>query len=252
MATVCGTSLALMDAGVPVKSAVAGVAMGLVKEGGDFMILSDILGDEDHFGDMDFKVAGTLTGITALQMDMKISGINFDIISTALNQAKDARIHILKSMNKSLDSSRSEVSAYAPKVVSFKINPSKIRDLIGKGGANIRSITEESGVNIEIEDDGTVKISSHDQEATNLAINKIKSITTDVEAGRVYEGKVSRIADYGAFVNILPGKDGLLHISQVADERVDDIKKYCRIGQSVKVKVLSVDKGRIKLSMKDL
>ena len=252
MASVCSASLALMDAGVPIKESVAGVAMGLVKESDDYVILSDILGDEDHLGDMDFKVAGTFNGVTALQMDIKISGISFDIMRQALDQAKDARIHILESMNDSINKPRSDISSYAPRITSFKINPDKIRDLIGKGGSNIRSLTDETGVAIEIEDDGTVKISSSDTHAADIAIKKIKAITTDVEVGSIYDGKISRVTEYGAFVNILPGKDGLLHISQVSNLRVENINDYCSVGQSIKVKVIAVDKqGRIKLSMKD-
>lgn len=253
MATVCGTSLALMDAGVPLKTPVAGIAMGLIKEANRFAVLTDILGDEDHLGDMDFKVAGTTQGVTALQMDIKIDGITKEIMEAALQQAKEGRMHILNIMNTSLASARTEVSAYAPRIVTIKINPEKIRDLIGKGGATIRSITEETGTLIDITDDGTVRISTPDAAACEAAIERIKRVTADVEVGKVYEGTVAKLTDFGAFVTILPGRDGLVHISQVAEERVEHVSDVLKEGQVVKVKVLEIDRqGRIRLSMKDL
>tara|TARA_B100001094_G_scaffold333368_1_gene411146 strand:- start:2816 stop:4909 length:2094 start_codon:yes stop_codon:yes gene_type:complete len=254
MASVCGSSLALMDAGVPIKSSVAGIAMGLVKdEAGNFVVLSDILGDEDHLGDMDFKVAGTAEGVTALQMDIKIEGITPEIMKIALKQAHSARIHILKVMDQAIDTPRVELSTHAPRITTIKINPDKIRDVIGKGGANIRALTEETGVTIDIEDDGTVKIASSDGAASKLAIEKIKAITADVEVGAIYTGKVNRIVEFGAFVNILPGKDGLVHISQITAERVNDVSEHLAVGQEVKVKVLEIDRqGRIRLSMKEV
>jgi len=251
MASVCGTSLSLMDAGVPVKSPVAGVAMGLIKEGDDFAVLTDILGDEDHLGDMDFKVAGTLDGINALQMDIKIDGITREIMEVALGQAKDGRLHILEEMNKAINAPREHMSEHAPRIVSFKINPDKIRDVIGKGGATIRSITEETGATVDISDDGTVKIFSVDKNAGDEARKRVELITADVEVGMVYEGRVARLMDFGAFVTILPGKDGLVHISQICDERVEKVSDKLTEGDVIKVKVLEVDKqGRIRLSMK--
>ncbi|WP_299495483.1 polyribonucleotide nucleotidyltransferase [uncultured Shewanella sp.] len=252
MASVCGTSLALMDAGVPIKASVAGIAMGLVKEGDDFVVLSDILGDEDHLGDMDFKVAGTRDGITALQMDIKIEGITKDIMQIALQQAYGARVHILNVMDQAIGEHRTDISDHAPRITSFKINPEKIRDVIGKGGATIRALTEETGTTIELEDDGTVKIASSSAEATKEAIRRIEEITAEVEVGTVYKGKVVRIVDFGAFVTILPGKDGLVHISQIAEERVANVSDYLEVGQEVDVKVMEVDRqGRVRLSMKE-
>ncbi|WP_028108591.1 polyribonucleotide nucleotidyltransferase [Ferrimonas futtsuensis] len=252
MASVCGTSLALMDAGVPIKASVAGIAMGLVKEGDNYVVLSDILGDEDHLGDMDFKVAGSRDGITALQMDIKIAGITQEIMQVALKQAYEARIHILNVMDESLPSAREELSEHAPRITTIKIHPDKIRDVIGKGGVNIRALTEETGTTIEIEDDGTVKIASSDGAASAEAVRRIEAITADVEEGRIYDGKVVRIVDFGAFVNILPGKDGLVHISQITAERVNNVADHLSIGQEVKVKVVEVDRqGRIRLSIKD-
>ncbi len=251
MASVCGTSLALMDAGVPIKAPVAGVAMGLIKEGEAFAVLTDILGDEDHLGDMDFKVAGTRDGITALQMDIKIQGITREIMEAALEQAKEGRLHILGEMSKSLDTHREEMSEYAPRILSIKINPDKIRDVIGKGGVTIRSITEETGATIDVSDDGMVKVFSVDRAAGEEAKKRIELITADVEVGAVYEGKVARLMDFGAFVTILPGKDGLVHISQICEERVEKVSDKLSEGDKVKVKVLEVDKqGRIRLSMK--
>jgi polyribonucleotide nucleotidyltransferase len=253
MASVCGTSLALMDAGVPIKAPVAGVAMGLVKEGDDFAVLTDILGDEDHLGDMDFKVAGTEGGITALQMDIKIQGITREIMDKALAQAKDARLHILEEMNKVLSTPREEMSEFAPSIIAFKIDPEKIRDVIGKGGAVIRAMTEETGANIDIDQDGTVRIASVDGESGREAQRRIELITADVEVGRIYEGKVARLMDFGAFVTILPGKDGLVHISQISNERVEKVSDKLAEGDEVKVKVLEVDRqGRVRLSMKDV
>ncbi|WP_348733422.1 polyribonucleotide nucleotidyltransferase [Rheinheimera texasensis] len=252
MASVCGSSLALMDAGVPIKASVAGIAMGLVKEGDNFVVLSDILGDEDHLGDMDFKVAGTTAGITALQMDIKIEGITKEIMQIALKQAKAARIHILGVMDSAISTHRSELSEHAPRIYTLHINPEKIRDVIGKGGAVIRQITEESGTTIEIEDDGTVKIAATNSAAAGIAIAKIEAITAEIEVGAVYEGEVVRIVDFGAFVNVLPGKDGLVHISQISDERVNNVAEHLQLGQKVKVKVLEVDKqGRVRLSIKE-
>ncbi len=252
MASVCGTSLALMDAGVPIKSSVAGIAMGLVKEGDNFVVLSDILGDEDHLGDMDFKVAGTRDGITALQMDIKIEGITQEIMQIALQQAYGARVHILNVMDQAISGHREEISDHAPRITTLKINPEKIRDVIGKGGATIRALTEETGTTIELEDDGTVKIASANGEATQEAIRRIQEITAEVEVGTIYNGKVVRIVDFGAFVTILPGKDGLVHISQIAEERVANVSDYLEVGQEVKVKVMEVDRqGRVRLSMKE-
>ncbi len=253
MASICGASLALMDAGVPVKAPVAGIAMGLVKEGNRFAVLSDILGDEDHLGDMDFKVAGTAHGVTALQMDIKIEGINEEIMETALNQARDGRLHILSAMNAVLAQSRPEVNGNAPTYATININPEKIRDVIGKGGATIRAICEETKATIDIDDSGLVRIYGETKGATQAALAKVQAITAEVEVGTIYEGKVARIVDFGAFVTILPGTDGLVHISQIASERVENVADYLKEGQIVKVKVLDVDqRGRIKLSMKEL
>ncbi len=252
MASVCGSSLALMDAGVPLRAPVAGIAMGLVKEDDGFAVLTDILGDEDHLGDMDFKVAGTAQGITALQMDIKIEGITEEIMEIALAQALNARLHILSEMNKVIDRSRSEISDNAPRFHTLKVHPDKIRDIIGKGGATIRAITEETGASIDIDDDGNVKVYSSDNESLQNAILRIESITAEAEIGEIYEGKVVRIVDFGAFVNFLPGKDGLVHISQIADERVNNVSDYLKEGQMVRVKCLDVDqRGRIKLSIKE-
>lgn len=251
MASVCGTSLSLMDAGVPTKAPVAGIAMGLIKEGDNYAVLSDILGDEDHLGDMDFKVAGTEGGVTALQMDIKIDGITKDIMQKALDQAKDGRLHILAKMNEVISETRSEMSEYAPRYLTLKINPDKIRDVIGKGGATIRSITEETGASIDIGEDGTVKIASVDSAAGEEAKKRIEQITAEVEVGMIYEGKVSKLMDFGAFVTILPGKDGLVHISQISHERVENVSDKLSEGDTIKVKVLEIDKqGRIRLSMK--
>ena len=253
MASVCGGSLALMDAGVPTKSHVAGIAMGLIKEGGRFAVLTDILGDEDHLGDMDFKVAGTASGITALQMDIKIQGITKEIMQVALAQAKEGRMHILGIMQNAVTGSREALSDFAPRMESFKINPEKIRDVIGKGGAVIRSLQEETGTVIEIEDNGTVKISSVNAEGVAKAKAKIEAITAEVEVGQIYEGPVIRILDFGAIVNLIPGKDGLLHVSQIANERVNAVSDYLKEGQIVRVKVIETDdKGRVRLSMKAL
>ncbi len=253
MASVCGSSLALMDAGVPLAAPVAGIAMGLVKEGDGFAVLTDILGDEDHLGDMDFKVAGTDEGITALQMDIKIEGITEEIMEIALKQAQDARLHILGEMNKVLDAPRADISDKAPAMRTMSVHPDKIRDVIGKGGATIRSITEETGASVDIEDDGSIRIYAENNEMALAAINKITSITAEAEIGQIYEGKVERIVDFGAFVNILPGKDGLVHISQISAERVENVTDVLSEGQMVKVKVLDVDnRGRIKLSMKEI
>ncbi len=253
MASVCGSSLALMDAGVPVKAPVAGVAMGLVKEGNDFAVLTDILGDEDHLGDMDFKVAGTEDGITALQMDIKIQGITREIMNKALDQARDARLHILGEMNKVISAPREEMSEWAPTIMTMKIDPEKIRDVIGKGGAVIRAITEETGATVDIDNDGTVRIASVDGASGKEARRRIELITADVEVGRIYEGKVARLMDFGAFVTILPGKDGLVHISQISNERVEKVSDKLAEGDVVKVKVLEVDRqGRVRLSMKEV
>jgi len=251
MATVCGTSLALMDAGVTIKAPVAGVAMGLIKEGDDFAVLTDILGDEDHLGDMDFKVAGTTEGVTALQMDIKIDGITREIMEQALAQAKRGRLHILGEMAKAISSPRQEMSRYAPRITTMSIPTDKIRDVIGKGGVTIRAISEATGAAIDIDDDGTIKIATSDLSAAEDARRRIEQITAEVEAGTIYEGKVVRLMDFGAFVNILPGKDGLVHISQISDERVANVSDKLAEGDLVKVKVLEVDKqGRIRLSMK--
>lgn len=251
MASVCGSSLALMDAGVPVKAPVAGIAMGLVKEGEDFVVLSDILGDEDHLGDMDFKVAGTAEGVSALQMDIKIEGITEEIMKQALAQAKAGRLHILGEMASALTTPRSELSDYAPRLLTIKIHPDKIREVIGKGGSTIQAITKETGTQIDIQDDGTIVIASVNAIAAQAAKARIEQITSDVEPGRIYEGKVAKIMDFGAFVTILPGKDGLVHVSQISSDRVEKVSDVLKEGDLVKVKVLEVDKqGRIRLSMK--
>jgi len=251
MASVCGSSLAMMDAGVPLKAPVAGIAMGLIKEGSDFAILSDILGDEDHLGDMDFKVAGSESGISALQMDIKIDGITEEIMKVALAQAKQGRLHILGEMAKVISTPRSEMSEYAPRLLTIKIHPDKIREVIGKGGAVIQAITKETGTQIDIQDDGTIVIASVNREGALAAKERIEQITSDVEPGRIYEGKVAKLMDFGAFVTILPGKDGLVHVSQIANERVEKVSDKLKEGDIVKVKVLEVDKqGRIRLSMK--
>jgi polyribonucleotide nucleotidyltransferase len=253
MASVCGTSLALMDAGVPVKAPVAGIAMGLIKEGDRFAVLSDILGDEDHLGDMDFKVAGTADGITALQMDIKIEGINEEIMRIALSQAHDGRNFILDEMNKVISEPRNEMSEFAPRLVTIKIHPDKIRDVIGKGGVTIRSITEETGASIDITDDGTIIIGSVNKEAGDDARKRIEQITADIEPGQIFEGKVIKIMNFGAFVSLTPGRDGLVHISQLSDERVENVTDVVKEGEMVKVKVLEVDKqGRVRLSMKEV
>ena len=251
MASVCGSSLAMMDAGVPLKAHVAGIAMGLIKEGSRFAVLTDILGDEDHLGDMDFKVAGSADGISALQMDIKIDGITEEIMKVALEQAKRGRLHILGEMNKVISTPRAEMSEYAPRLITMKIHPDKIREVIGKGGATIRSITDETGATIDINDDGTVIIASVNRDAGEAAKKRIEQIVSDVEPGRIYEGKVAKLMDFGAFVTILPGKDGLVHVSQISNERVEKVSDKLKEGDIVKVKVLEVDKqGRIRLSMK--
>lgn len=253
MASVCGASLALMDAGVPLRAPVAGIAMGLVKEDDGYAVLTDILGDEDHLGDMDFKVAGSSDGVTALQMDIKIQGITEEIMRVALAQAQEARLHILGEMNKVIDSARDEVADTAPRTYSFRIDPDKIREVIGKGGATIRSICETSGATVDLDDDGLVRVYAETKEKAQKAISMIEAITAEAEIGGVYKGKVERIVDFGAFVNILPGKDGLVHISQIAEERVENVEDYMKVGDVVKVKVLDVDaRGRIKLTMKDI
>lgn len=253
MASVCGGCLALMDAGVPMKAHVAGIAMGLIKEGNRFAVLTDILGDEDHLGDMDFKVAGTPAGITALQMDIKIQGITKEIMQVALAQAKEARLHILGEMQAALGSAKTELSSFAPRLYTMKINPEKIRDVIGKGGATIRALTEETGTQIDIAEDGTITIASSEAAKAEDAMRRIEAITAEVEIGKVYEGPITKILDFGALVNLLPGKDGLLHISQIAHQRVEKVSDFLKEGQVVKVKVLETDeKGRIKLSMKAL
>ena len=251
MASVCGSSLALMDAGVPTLAPVAGIAMGLIKDGDHFAVLSDIMGDEDHLGDMDFKVAGSEDGITALQMDIKIDGITAEIMRKALEQAKAGRLHILGKMAEVLSAPRQEMSDYAPRIVSFSIDPSKIRDVIGKGGATIRAITEETGASIDITDDGVVKVASVDREAGDEARRRIEDITAEVEVGKIYEGRVARLMDFGAFVTVLPGKDGLVHISQISDEHVEKVSDKLSEGDVVRVKVLEIDRqGRVRLSMK--
>jgi len=253
MASVCGSSLALMDAGVPLQAPVAGIAMGLIKEGERFAVLSDIMGDEDHLGDMDFKVAGSADGITALQMDIKIDGITAEIMQAALEQAKHGRLHILGEMNKALSATRGEMSDFAPRIITFKIDPAKIREVIGKGGATIRGITEQTGASVDLTDDGIVKIASVDKAAGEEARRIIEEITAEVVVGKVYEGKVVRLMDFGAFVTILPGKDGLVHISQISDERVEKVSDKLSEGDTVKVKVLEIDRqGRVRLSMKEV
>jgi polyribonucleotide nucleotidyltransferase len=253
MATVCGASLAMMDAGVPLKAPVAGIAMGLIKDGDRYAVLTDILGDEDHLGDMDFKVAGTSKGVTALQMDIKIQGINKEIMDTALNQALQARLHILGVMNEVMPGTRTDLSLHAPRVLTMKVKTDKIGDIIGKGGATIRALTEEMGVSIDIEDDGTVKVYSKDQATADEAKRRIEALTEEIMIGKIYEGKVTRIVDFGAFVNILPGKDGLLHISQISNDRIENVTDVLQEGQMVRVQVLDLDRqGRVKLSMKSL
>lgn len=252
MASVCGASLALMDAGVPIKSAVAGIAMGLIKEGNKFVVLSDILSDEDYLGDMDFKVAGNKEGITALQMDIKIEGITNDIIKIALHQAKSARIHILNVMEQAINIPKKDISKFAPRIYTIKININKIKNVIGKGGTVIRALTEETGTNIEINDDGIIKISSTDSEKANLAIRRIEEITSEIEVGFQYTGKIMRIVEFGAFVSIKNGKEGLVHISQISEKRITKITDHLKIGQEVLVKVLEIDRhGRLRLSIKD-
>jgi polyribonucleotide nucleotidyltransferase len=252
MASVCGSSLALMDAGVPLKAPVAGIAMGLVKEGDRFAVLSDILGDEDHLGDMDFKVAGTSKGITALQMDIKIQGITEEIMEVALNQARDGRLHILGEMAHAISAPRATISESAPVYLNTKIDPEKIRDVIGKGGATIRSICEETSATIDIEDSGNVRIYGENRASADAALNRVLAITSEPEIGRIYDGKVARIVDFGAFVTFMPGQDGLVHISQIADERVNKVTDYLHEGQEVKVKVLDIDnRGRVKLSIRE-
>jgi polyribonucleotide nucleotidyltransferase len=253
MASVCGGCLSLMDAGVPLKAHVAGIAMGLIKDGNRFAVLTDILGDEDHLGDMDFKVAGTTNGITALQMDIKIQGITKEIMQVALAQAKEARLHILGKMQEAMGEAKTEVSNFAPKLFTMKINPEKIRDVIGKGGATIRALTEETGTQINIDEDGTITIAATDGAKAEEAKRRIEQITAEVEIGKIYEGPVTKILDFGALINLLPGKDGLLHISQIAHQRVEKVSDYLSEGQIVKVKVMETDeKGRVKLSMKAL
>ncbi len=251
MASVCGTSLSLMDAGVPIKAPVAGIAMGLIKEDRQFAVLTDILGDEDHLGDMDFKVAGTANGVTALQMDIKIDGITREIMETALAQAQAGRLHILARMNEAIAKPRKEMSEYAPRITTIRINPEKIRDVIGKGGVTIRAITEETGATIDISDDGSIKIAAVDKTASDEARRRIEEITADVEIGKVYEGRVTRVMDFGAFVAILPGRDGMVHISQISSERVQNASERLSVGDVVKVRVMDIDKqGRIRLSMR--
>ena len=253
MASVCGSSLALMDAGVPIKAPVAGIAMGLIKEGERFAVLTDILGDEDHLGDMDFKVAGTSDGITALQMDIKIQGITEEIMEVALEQDNTARVHILGEMNKVISVSRESVSENAPAMAMIKIVPDKIRDVIGKGGAVIRGITEQTGASIDIDDDGNVRIYGEDATSRDAALDMVNAITAEAEVGKLYMGKVARIVDFGAFVTILPGKDGLVHISQISQERVESVTEYLSEGEDVLVKVTDLDaRGRIKLSIKEI
>jgi polyribonucleotide nucleotidyltransferase len=253
MASVCGSSLALMDAGVPIKAPVAGVAMGLVLDGTRFQVLTDILGDEDHLGDMDFKVAGTRAGVTALQMDIKVEGITPEIMRVALKQARLGRLHILDEMGKVLQTPRATMSEWAPSIITLRIDPEKIRDVIGKGGAVIRQITEETGTTIDIENDGTVKIASVLGTAGREAQRRIELITADVEVGRIYEGRVAKLMDFGAFVTILPGRDGLVHISQISNERVERVSDKLKEGDQIRVKVLEVDRqGRVRLSMRDV
>jgi polyribonucleotide nucleotidyltransferase len=251
MASVCGGALAMMDAGVPLKGHVAGVAMGLILENDKFAVLTDILGDEDHLGDMDFKVAGTETGITALQMDIKIQGITKEIMQVALAQAQEGRLHILGKMRDAIDGSRQELSAFAPRMLSMKINPEKIRDVIGKGGATIRALTEETGAQIDISEDGTIVISSADLDRAKEAQRRIAELTADVEVGQVYDGSVLRLLDFGAIVQVLPGRDGLLHISEIANYRIANINDVLKVGESLRVKVIEADdKGRLRLSVK--
>jgi polyribonucleotide nucleotidyltransferase len=253
MASVCGGCLSLMDAGVPLKTHVAGIAMGLIKDGNRFAVLTDILGDEDHLGDMDFKVAGSTTGITALQMDIKIQGITKEIMQVALAQAKEARLHILGKMVEAMGGAKTEVSQFAPRLYVMKINPEKIRDVIGKGGATIRALTEETGTQIDIAEDGTITIASTEAANADLAKKRIAELTAEVEVGKIYEGPITKILEFGALVNLLPGKDGLLHISQIAHQRVERVTDFLKEGQVVRVKVLETDdKGRVKLSMKAL
>ncbi len=253
MASVCGSSLALMDAGVPIKTPVAGIAMGLIKDVDRFEVLSDIMGDEDHLGDMDFKVAGSAEGVTALQMDIKIEGITREIMSKALSQAREGRLHILGEMNKVIEGARDDISSFAPRITTIRIHPDKIRDVIGKGGVTIRAITEETGASIDIEDDGTIKIAAVDKAAGEAALKRIEQITADVAVGTIYEGKVVRIMDFGAFVNLLPGKDGMVHISQLADNRVEKVTDVVNVGDTVKVKVLEIDRqGRVRLTMREV
>lgn len=252
MASVCGSSLALMDAGVPTKAAVSGIAMGLVLDGQKFAVLSDIMGDEDHFGDMDFKVAGTANGVTALQMDIKVEGVTPEIMHVALEQANEGRMYILNEMNKALAQPRSDVSDYAPRMMTMQISVDKIRDVIGKGGATIRGLTEETGATIDIDDDGIITISSVNASAANQAKERIEEITADVEIGKIYQGKVAKVVDFGAFVTILPGRDGLVHISQICEERVEKVTDRINEGDEVEVKVLDIDRqGRVRLSMKE-
>ncbi len=253
MASVCGASLALMDAGVPIKAPVAGIAMGLIKEADRFAVLTDIIGDEDHLGDMDFKVAGTTAGVTALQMDIKIDGITGEIMEQALAQAREGRLHILSRMSSAIDKPSQELSEYAPRYTTLRINPEKIRDVIGKGGVTIRSITEETGATIDISDDGVIKIAAVNKTAGDEARRRIEQITADVDVGQIYEGKVVRIMDFGAFVAILPGRDGMVHISQICEERVQNVTDKLTVGDVVKVRVMEIDKqGRIRLTMKGL
>ena len=252
MASVCGGSLSMMDAGVPIKAPVAGIAMGMIKEGDRVAILSDILGTEDHLGDMDFKVCGTRNGITALQMDIKIKGLTHEVMESALGQAKEGRLHILDEMAKVLDTTRTEMSKYAPRIITIKVPVDKIRDIIGPGGKVIRDIIDRTGVNIDINDDGTVNIASHDEEASTKAIGIIQDLVQDVEVGKVYMGKVKKIMDFGAFVEILPGTDGLVHISQICDRRIQKVSDEIQEGDEIMVKVIDVDRnGKVKLSRKE-
>ncbi len=253
MASVCGTSMALMDAGVPIKSAVAGIAMGLIKEGNKYAVLSDILGDEDHLGDMDFKVAGTREGVTALQMDIKIDGITREIMATALEQARQGRLHILDKMTEAIQTPRQDISEYAPRIKKIKINPDKIRDVIGKGGAMIRELTEQTHSTIDITDDGVVKIAAVNSNDMSEAIRRIEALTADVEVGKIYQGTVVKIVDFGAFVEVLPGRQGLVHISQITKERVENVRDYLQEGQNIRVKVIEIDRqGRVRLTMKEI
>ena len=253
MASVCGTSMALMDAGVPIKGAVAGIAMGLIKEGNKYAILSDILGDEDHLGDMDFKVAGTQQGVTALQMDIKIDGITKEIMENALAQAQRGRLHILNKMMEAIQTPRQDISQHAPRIVTIKIHPDKIRDVIGKGGATIRELTEQTNSTIDITDDGIVKIAAVNGKDVEEAIRRVEELTADVEIGKSYSGKVVKIVDFGAFVEVLPGRQGLVHISQIAEERVEDVRDYLKEGQEIRVKVVDIDRqGRVRLTMKEV